>query len=102
MHANNYLIFTQELSINDNPIVRIQYQMRVIVWKRTVRNGDESMNVVQMDIHEKIETLRNEMMMVYNQNGEDTRNPEVLKLSQLLDVQLNLYAQCTLPISCRM
>lgn len=44
-------------------------------------------------IKQKIENLRNEMVMTYVQNGADMRDPQVLRVSQLLDELLNHYEQ---------
>lgn len=42
----------------------------------------------------RIENLRNEMVQSFMQNGTDMSNPQVLRLSQLLDDQLNKYERC--------
>lgn len=43
---------------------------------------------------QKIEKLRSEMVLSFLQNGADISNPQVLRLSQLLDDQLNKYDSC--------
>ena len=43
---------------------------------------------------QRIESLRNEMMQTFVNNGADMRDPQVLHLSQLLDEQLNRYERC--------
>lgn len=42
-------------------------------------------------IRRKIENLRNDMVLTFIQEGAELSNPEVLRLSQLLDEQLNTY-----------
>jgi hypothetical protein len=44
-------------------------------------------------IRRKIENLRNGMILTFIQMGSDLNHPEVLRLSQLLDEQLNHYNQ---------
>jgi hypothetical protein len=50
-------------------------------------------------IRRKIENLRNDMILTFIQEGTDLNHPEVLRLSQLLDEQLNHYGQCVRYIS---
>lgn len=45
-------------------------------------------------IMQRIENLRNEMVLSFVQNGADMSNPQVLRLSQLLDDQLNRFERC--------
>jgi Spo0E like sporulation regulatory protein len=45
-------------------------------------------------IMQRIENLRYEMIQSFLQNGTDMSNPQVLRLSQLLDDQLNKYERC--------
>ncbi|QJD84150.1 aspartyl-phosphate phosphatase Spo0E family protein [Cohnella herbarum] len=45
-------------------------------------------------IMRRIENLRNEMVQSFLQNGTDMSNPQVLRLSRLLDDQLNKYERC--------
>lgn len=42
-------------------------------------------------IRRKIENLRNDMVLTFIQEGAELSNLEVLRLSQLLDEQLNRY-----------
>lgn len=44
-------------------------------------------------ISQKIENLRHEMVLTYVQSGSNMSDPHVLHISQLLDEQLNCYAQ---------
>ncbi len=52
------------------------------------------MGRVLRTIKQRIENLRNEMVLTFIQNGADMNDPQVLRLSQLLDEQLNRYEQC--------
>jgi hypothetical protein len=52
------------------------------------------MNYKLRVIRRKIENLRNDMILTFIQKGTDLNHPEVLRLSQLLDEQLNHYNQC--------
>lgn len=45
-------------------------------------------------IKRRIENLRNDMVLTFIQSGAELSNPEVLRLSQLLDEQLNQYDKC--------
>ncbi|RED57163.1 aspartyl-phosphate phosphatase Spo0E family protein [Cohnella lupini] len=45
-------------------------------------------------IKQRIENLRNEMVLMFIQNGARMNDPQVLRLSQLLDDQLNRYERC--------
>ena len=42
----------------------------------------------------RIEILRKDMILAFDQYGADMSNPNVLRLSQLLDEQLNRYDRC--------
>ncbi|WP_239618709.1 aspartyl-phosphate phosphatase Spo0E family protein [Cohnella mopanensis] len=44
----------------------------------------------------RIENLRNKMVLAFVHNGADMNHPQVLRLSQLLDEQLNRYERCKL------
>lgn len=50
-----------------------------------------SKDVRLTDIKRQIDKLRGEMILKYVQVGSDLNHPHVLKLSQLLDEQLNRY-----------
>jgi len=47
-----------------------------------------------LEIKRRIEKLRGEMVSKFVQSGADIRDPQVLRLSQQLDEQLNRYDRC--------
>lgn len=51
------------------------------------------MNYKLRIMRRKIENLRNDMILTFFQEGNGLGNPKVLRLSQLLDEQLNRYDQ---------
>ncbi|QMV40890.1 aspartyl-phosphate phosphatase Spo0E family protein [Cohnella cholangitidis] len=61
-----------------------------------VRKGDFEMeNKTRIrKMRRRIENLRNKMVLAFVQNGADMSHPQVLRLSQLLDEQLNRYERC--------
>lgn len=47
-----------------------------------------------MKVRRRIERLRSAMVLAYSIQGSELGNPNVLRISQRLDEQLNTYTRC--------